>query len=206
TTELLGVARTRQIYEEAIENLPEKQARDMCLRYAAVEKGLGEVDRCRAIYEHCSQMCDPSRDPEFWKAWKDFEVSYGNEETFKDMLRVKRSVQAQYSQVHQNVSELADTDAPAAVLNPLAAAEKELKEEEEAKRKLEMREKALEEQLYLKKKKELDDAEIAQAEEEFKRVRNRTEKQRELLSHTEGSRAQGTRINVCTCAAKVTLT
>ncbi|KFG56559.1 hypothetical protein TGRUB_434460 [Toxoplasma gondii RUB] len=122
------------------------------------------------------------------------------------MLRVKRSVQAQYSQVHQNVSELADTDAPAAVLNPLAAAEKELKEEEEAKRKLEMREKALEEQLYLKKKKELDDAEIAQAEEEFKRVRNRTEKQRELLSHTEVSRAQGTRINVCTCAAKVTLT
>ncbi|EPT27376.1 XPA binding protein 2 family protein [Toxoplasma gondii ME49] len=182
TTELLGVARTRQIYEEAIENLPEKQARDMCLRYAAVEKGLGEVDRCRAIYEHCSQMCDPSRDPEFWKAWKDFEVSYGNEETFKDMLRVKRSVQAQYSQVHQNVSELADTDAPAAVLNPLAAAEKELKEEEEAKRKLEMREKALEEQLYLKKKKELDDAEIAQAEEEFKRVQDMRARARMLAS------------------------
>ncbi|CBZ49619.1 putative XPA-binding protein [Neospora caninum Liverpool] len=181
TTELLGVARTRQIYEEAIENLPEKQARDMCLRYAAVEKGLGEIDRCRAIYEHCSQMCDPSRDPEFWKAWKDFEVSYGNEETFKDMLRIKRSVQAQYSQVHQNVSELADSDVSSA-LNPLAAAEKELKEEEEAKRKMEMREKALEEQLYLKKKKELDDAEIAQAEEEFRRVQDMRARARMLAS------------------------
>ncbi|PFH32436.1 XPA binding protein 2 family protein [Besnoitia besnoiti] len=182
TTELLGIARTRKIYEEAIENLPEKDARDMCLRYAAVEKGLGEVDRCRAIYEHCSQLCDPTRDPEFWKSWKEFEVSHGNEDTFKDMLRIKRSVQAQYSQAHLNVTELAQTDLSESPLNPLAAAEKQLKEEEEARKKLEMREKALEEQLYLKKKKETDDAELAQAEEEFRRVQDLRARARMLAS------------------------
>ena len=33
----------------------------------------------------------------FWKAWHDFEVKHGNEDTFREMLRIKRSVQAQYN-------------------------------------------------------------------------------------------------------------
>lgn len=53
------MARTRQIYEKAIELLQEEKARDMCLRFADMETKLGEVDRARAIYAHCSQMCDP---------------------------------------------------------------------------------------------------------------------------------------------------
>ncbi|KAF4518796.1 hypothetical protein B566_EDAN005417 [Ephemera danica] len=57
--ELYGVARTRQIYEKAIEVLPEDKAREMCLRFADMETKLGEVDRARAVYSHCSQMCDP---------------------------------------------------------------------------------------------------------------------------------------------------
>jgi pre-mRNA-splicing factor SYF1 len=57
--ELYGVARTRQIYEKAIEILPEDRSRDMCLRFSDMETKLGEIDRARAIYAHCSQMCDP---------------------------------------------------------------------------------------------------------------------------------------------------
>lgn len=34
--------------------------------------------------------------PSFWQTWHDFEVQHGNEDTFKEMLRIKRSVQAQY--------------------------------------------------------------------------------------------------------------
>lgn len=37
--------------------------------------------------------------PRFWKVWRGFEVQHGNEDTFRDMLRVKRSVQAMFSQV-----------------------------------------------------------------------------------------------------------
>ncbi len=33
----------------------------------------------------------------FWETWKEFEVRHGNVETFKEMLRIKRSVTAQYS-------------------------------------------------------------------------------------------------------------
>ena len=31
----------------------------MCQRYADMERKLGEIDRARAIYVHCSQICDP---------------------------------------------------------------------------------------------------------------------------------------------------
>ena len=57
--EIYGVPKTRQIYEKAIEVLDEASARDMCLRFADMERKLGEIDRARAIYAHCSQMCDP---------------------------------------------------------------------------------------------------------------------------------------------------
>ncbi|XP_065332050.1 pre-mRNA-splicing factor syf1 homolog [Cloeon dipterum] len=95
--ELYGVARTRQIYEKAIEVLPEEKARDMCLRFSDMETKLGEVDRARAIYAHCSQMCDPRVTAEFWQTWKDFEIRHGNEDTMREMLRIKRSVQATYN-------------------------------------------------------------------------------------------------------------
>lgn len=31
----------------------------MSLRYAQVERNLGEIDRARAIYAHCAEICDP---------------------------------------------------------------------------------------------------------------------------------------------------
>ena len=33
--------------------------REICIRYADMERKLGEIDRARAIYVHCSQICDP---------------------------------------------------------------------------------------------------------------------------------------------------
>ncbi|KAI6043062.1 hypothetical protein EDC04DRAFT_2961848 [Pisolithus marmoratus] len=72
-----GLPATRPIYERAIEILPPKQTAEMCLRFAALERKLGEIDRARAIYAHASQ---------FW-----------SEDTFREMLRIKRSVQAQFN-------------------------------------------------------------------------------------------------------------
>lgn len=95
--EIYGLPRTRQIYEKSIESLPEQQAQDMCMRFAEMETKLGEVDRARAIYAHCSQMCDPRITQEFWQTWKDFEVRHGNEDTMREMLRIKRSIQATYN-------------------------------------------------------------------------------------------------------------
>ncbi|KAG5627434.1 hypothetical protein H5410_012652 [Solanum commersonii] len=99
--EIFGVPRTREIYEQAIESgLPDKDVKVMCLKYAELEKSLGEIDRARALYKHSSQFADPRSDPDFWNKWHEFEVQHGNEDTFREMLRVKRSVSASYSQTH----------------------------------------------------------------------------------------------------------
>lgn len=95
--EIFGVTHTREIYEKAIDVLMDDQAREMCVRFADLERKLGEIDRARAIYMHASQMADPRTTPTFWKVWHDFEVRHGNEDTFREMLRIKRSVQAQFN-------------------------------------------------------------------------------------------------------------
>ncbi|OGM43453.1 pre-mRNA-splicing factor syf1 [Aspergillus bombycis] len=92
-----GLPSTRPIYERAIAALPDQEAKEMCLKFAEMERRLGEIDRARAIYGHASQFCDPRTNAPFWQKWEAFEVQHGNEDTFKEMLRIKRSVQAQYN-------------------------------------------------------------------------------------------------------------
>lgn len=62
-----------------------------------MERKLGEIDRARAIYAHASQFCDPRIHPTFWAEWNSFEIETGSEDTFREMLRIKRSVQAQFN-------------------------------------------------------------------------------------------------------------
>ncbi|XP_038206702.1 pre-mRNA-splicing factor syf1 homolog [Zerene cesonia] len=113
--EIYGVPKTRQIYEKAIESLSEENAREMCVRFAEMETRLGEIDRARAIYAHCSQMCDPRITAEFWNTWKEFEVRHGNEDTMREMLRIKRSVQATYNtQVNMMSAQMLSSAAQAA--------------------------------------------------------------------------------------------
>ncbi len=95
-TDLFGVTRAREIYEKAVAVLPDKFLQDVCVRYADLEKRLGEVDRARAIYRHCANFCDPRSAQSFWAIWHNFEVSFGNEETFREMLRMKRAVQIKF--------------------------------------------------------------------------------------------------------------
>jgi pre-mRNA-splicing factor SYF1 len=92
-----GLTSTRPIYERAIAALPDKDAAGMCVKFAEMERRLGEIDRARAIWGHASQFCDPRVNADFWRKWEAFEVQHGNEDTFKEMLRIKRSVQAQFN-------------------------------------------------------------------------------------------------------------
>lgn len=95
--EFFGVTRTREIYEKAIEALPDVGAREMCLRFAELERLLGEIDRARAIFTHGAQFANPTTEPVYWQKWRTFEVDHGNEDTFREMLRVKRTIQAQFT-------------------------------------------------------------------------------------------------------------
>jgi pre-mRNA-splicing factor SYF1 len=95
--QVYGLVSTRPIYQSALDVLPDSDAKDLCMEFAEMECKLGEIDRARALYAYASQFCDPTTVQDFWTLWNDFEVKHGNEDTFKEMLRIKRSVQAQYS-------------------------------------------------------------------------------------------------------------
>nr|ODN91231.1 pre-mRNA-splicing factor SYF1 [Cryptococcus depauperatus CBS 7841] len=92
-----GLPATRPIFERALEALPDKQTAEMCKQFARMERKLGEIDRARAIYAHASQFCDPRINGDFWQEWNDFEIDTGSEDTFREMLRIKRAVQASYN-------------------------------------------------------------------------------------------------------------
>jgi pre-mRNA-splicing factor SYF1 len=127
-----GLTATRVIYERALEILPDKQTAEMCLRFASMERKLGEIDRARAIYAHASQFCDPRVTQNFWSEWNTFEIETGSEDTFREMLRIKRSVQAQFNtEASYIAAQMASTqkdaqdeedDTPA---DPMAAAERQ---------------------------------------------------------------------------------
>ncbi|KAL7560088.1 hypothetical protein ACA910_016146 [Epithemia clementina (nom. ined.)] len=106
TTLYLGAAATRDIFQEAIDVLKDQEAALICLDFARMETTLQELERARAIYTYGAQMADPRRLPEYWKGWNEFEIAHGNEETFREMLRVKRSVEAVFSTINYNASGL----------------------------------------------------------------------------------------------------
>lgn len=128
-SELFGITYTRQIYEIAIAELPDDEAREMCIKFASMERKLGEIDRARAIYAHSSNFADPRTCVEFWSIWKEFEMKHGNEDTIREMLRIKRSVQATFNtQVNFMSAQMvaaSATDPDRSILNDMSQLERE---------------------------------------------------------------------------------
>ncbi|KAF8772544.1 hypothetical protein HU200_005501 [Digitaria exilis] len=93
-TALFGALKAREVYHRAISGggLPDEDARAMCVRFADLEIGLGEVHRARALYVYASGFGHPGAQPEFWRRWNEFEVRHGDESTFREMLRLKRTM------------------------------------------------------------------------------------------------------------------
>jgi pre-mRNA-splicing factor SYF1 len=97
------------VYQSAIEACADAPAAQLCLDFAKMETSLHEIDRARAVLTYGAQMADPRRNDEYWKAWNEFEIAHGNEETFREMLRIKRSVEASFSTVNYNSAEMSAT-------------------------------------------------------------------------------------------------
>eukprot|EP00887_Chlorella_sp_A99_P004836 scaffold4.g4836.t1 len=99
------------IYEAAVRKVPDGERLSVYEVYIArasdffgVGKRLGEIDRARAIYVHGASLANPRTVHDFWDEWNAFEVKHGNEETFREMLRIKRSIAASFSQLHFNTT------------------------------------------------------------------------------------------------------
>jgi pre-mRNA-splicing factor SYF1 len=95
-----GAMKTRPAYERAVNELDDDNVPKICIDFAEMETGLKEVQRARAIYKHGAQFCNPQREGWYWGRWKGFEEKYGNEDTFRDLLREQRSIETSFSQVN----------------------------------------------------------------------------------------------------------
>jgi pre-mRNA-splicing factor SYF1 len=94
-----GLTKTRPIYERAVSELNDEMSRLLCLEFSEMERKLGEIDRARSILVHGAQFGDPRRELAYWKTWREFEEAHGNEDTFREMLRIQRSVETAFAQV-----------------------------------------------------------------------------------------------------------
>jgi len=109
TAKYLGKTATREIYQNAIQDLKDSTAAKLCLDFANMETSLREIDRARAVLAYGAQMADPRLNIEYWNAWNEFEISHGSEETFREMLRVKRSMEASFSTINYNAAQMNGT-------------------------------------------------------------------------------------------------
>lgn len=97
TSEYFGAAKTREIFEDAILNVPRNEIPMLCLRYVELERKIGEIDRARAIFVGCAKYCNPNTEKEFWIQWEKFEEEFTNFDAYREMLRIKKSVSMTYT-------------------------------------------------------------------------------------------------------------
>lgn len=56
----------------------------MAIKYADLEKNMGEIDRARGVYIYASQFSDPEDDVQhIWAQWESFEVQFGSKDSYK---------------------------------------------------------------------------------------------------------------------------
>lgn len=89
-----GVIKMRSLFEGIFETFTDtQQIIDIGLSFANIERKLGEIDRVRSIYLYIAQFCDVRKKDHarFWAKWNEFEIYHGNEETYREMMRIQRT-------------------------------------------------------------------------------------------------------------------
>jgi pre-mRNA-splicing factor SYF1 len=96
-----GIMETRKEFEQVFEFMTGPHLIQLGLRFAKLERKLGETERCRAIYEHLSQFVNPysqtAANKIFWNVWDKFELHHGDKDSYTDFVRVKKTVELRYS-------------------------------------------------------------------------------------------------------------
>jgi pre-mRNA-splicing factor SYF1 len=99
---LSGLTGARPVFELALKDLAltDEALMSLSLEFAGLEAALGDILRARAIFTHCAQSCRvyPGDSSPLWAHWADFEQRYGDEQTMRDMLRLKRQLQKRAQQ------------------------------------------------------------------------------------------------------------
>ncbi|CCD22567.1 mRNA splicing protein SYF1 NDAI_0A04100 [Naumovozyma dairenensis CBS 421] len=88
-----GISVARELYEQAITALPNSKVIPYILKFAHLEAKSKEVTRAREIMEYGAKLLPPVENTDLWEHWDKFELEYGNKETYKNMLRLKRQLE-----------------------------------------------------------------------------------------------------------------
>lgn len=111
TKNQFGLLATRSLYEECIQTIPCDKVTSYIVSFAKLETTLGEITRAREILEYGSRLLPPGRNEPLWKYWEEFELTHGDKEKYKDILRLRKKLDEemkvdteQVSQVSGNVA------------------------------------------------------------------------------------------------------
>lgn len=128
-----GVARAREVYRNALESLSGEALVPIGIEFAGVERRLGEIDRARSVFKYLTQFVEPAFDDgRLWASWERFEVEYGNEDTYKELVRMKKTTQQRFDVLPPSLRrvERKMQVETAAVPGPMAVVEEDPEEED----------------------------------------------------------------------------
>jgi len=92
-----GLANTRSILTKAIDELPLKFSIDFVIKFSEIEIQLNEYERARELLKYGGLQQSPLKNTKLWDFWSEFEIKYGNKDTYKTMLRIKRQAMEEFN-------------------------------------------------------------------------------------------------------------
>lgn len=105
TREKRGLLACRSIYEAALSVIPMTDMisiDQIAVEYVNLETTLGDLERARAILRYWATISQSISTGAAWKEWEEWERKWGDEQGFREMLRIKRSIG---EQIRTNISE-----------------------------------------------------------------------------------------------------
>lgn len=81
---------------------------ELTIQFAQFEEMSNEFTRSRALYKHAGALAHPDNKvmAPIWTQWMQFEVNHGTEQSYKEMMKFKRTVKQEYEEMDDFKSEI----------------------------------------------------------------------------------------------------
>lgn len=107
-----GISSSRDEFQEAINILPTNFALPFILKFTSIEIQLKEYERARSLFKYGSQLQSVEKNSKLWDSWNDFELSFGNVDTYKELLKSKRFATDQFKVNSEDLGFVKSSDGP----------------------------------------------------------------------------------------------
>ncbi|KAG0667920.1 pre-mRNA-splicing factor syf1 [Maudiozyma exigua] len=100
-----GLEMARPLYEDCITIIPRDKSPEYIVSFAKLEATVGEIVRAREILQYGAQLVPPVRNELLWNYWEQLEISNGDKERYKDMLKLKKKLEEEMKVDTEEVSQ-----------------------------------------------------------------------------------------------------